>query len=466
MTEMTALHNLSAEELSAHFQAGKLSPVEVTKALLARIESYEPKLNAMYIVDASGALSQAAAAEKRWRERRPLSALDGVPISIKDNIATKGVPVPIGAASADLAPAASDAPPAARVREAGCVILGKTTMPDFGMLASGLSSLHGITRNPWNTARNPAGSSSGAGAAIAAGYGPLALGTDIGGSVRLPAAANGIFALKPSLGRVPVYPPYLGRVTGPMTRTVTDSALLMNVLAQPDQRDYMALPHEARDWLAATREGKVKGRKLGLLLDMGMGMRPQPAVRRAIEAAAKAFADAGAIVEPVAPFLSDETLENVDRFFAARLFADVGLLSPERQGRILPFVLTWCRRVEKLTAVDALRAFGHIMLMREKTHGAIQPFDFILSPTSPVTAYGAEEAAPGNDPERALGHVAFTVPFNFSEQPAASICAGFDESGLPIGLQIVGHRFDDAGVLRLAAVYETLRPKLQRWPEP
>jgi len=466
MTEMTAVHNFTAEELSGHFRSGKLSPVEVAKALLARIESYEPKLNAMYVVDGDGALSQAAAAEKRWREKRPLSLIDGVPITIKDNIATKGVPVPIGAASADLAPAAADAPPAARVREAGCVILGKTTMPDFGMLASGLSSLHGTTRNPWNTARNPAGSSSGAGAAIAAGYGPLALGTDIGGSVRLPAAANGIFALKPSLGRVPVYPPYLGRVTGPMTRTVADSALLMNVLSQPDPRDYMALPHETRDWGAATRDGQVKGKKLGLLLDMGMGIRPEPEVRRAIEAAAKAFESAGAIVEPVAPFLSDETLESVDRFFAARLLADVGLLPPERQGRILPFVLTWCRRAAKLTAVDALRAFGQIMLMREKAHAAIQPFDFLLSPTSPVTAYGAEDAAPGNNPERALGHVCFTVPFNFSEQPAASICAGFDHNGLPIGLQIVGHRFDDAGVLRVAAVYETIRPKLPRWPEP
>ena len=463
---MTALHDLSAEELSAQFRSGKLSPVEAAKAVLARIESYEPKLNAMYVIDAEGALSQAAGAEKRWREKRPLSPIDGVPITIKDNIATKGVPVPVGAASADLAPAAADAPPAARVREAGCVILGKTTMPDFGMLASGLSSLHGITRNPWNTARNPAGSSSGAGAAIAAGYGPLALGTDIGGSVRLPAAANGIFALKPSLGRVPIYPPYLGRVAGPMTRTVTDSAWLMNVLSQPDQRDYMALPHEKRDWLAATRGGEVKGKKLGLLLDMGMGVRPQPAVRRAIAAAAKAFESAGAIVEPVAPFLSDETAVGIDRFFAARLLADVELLPPERQRKILPFVLTWCLRARKLTAVDALRALGQIMLMREKAHGAIQPFDFLLSPTSPVTAYGAEDAAPGNDPESALGHVCFTVPFNFSEQPAASICAGFDENGLPIGLQIVGHRLDDAGVLRLAAIYETMRPKLPAWPEP
>src|SRR5262249_9772951 len=250
----------------------------------------------MYIIDSEGALEQAAASEKRWRESKPLSPLDGVPITIKDIIATKGDPLPIGTAAADFTPAAEDQPPAARVREAGCVILGKTTMPDFGMLASGVSSLHGTTRNPWNTERNTSGSSSGAGASIAAGYSPLALGTDIGGSVRLPAAYNGIFALKPSLGRVPIYPPYLGRVTGPMTRTVADAAMLMTALTSPDARDFMALPYDTRDWTAALA-GEVRGKKLGLLIEIGAGTKPQSSVRRAIETAAKTFEDAGAIIE-------------------------------------------------------------------------------------------------------------------------------------------------------------------------
>ena len=228
----TNLHDLTAVELSDAYRTKEISPVEVTHAVLSRIDACEQKLNAMYIIDSDGALAQAAASEKRWAEGNPLSPIDGVPITIKDIIAIRGDPVPIGTAAADFTPATLDQPPAARVREAGCVILGKTTMPDFGMLASGVSSLHGITRNPWNLERNTAGSSSGAAAAVAAGYGPLALGTDIGGSVRLPAAYTGIFALKPSLGRVPIHPPYLGRVTGPMTRTVADSALLMNVLTQ------------------------------------------------------------------------------------------------------------------------------------------------------------------------------------------------------------------------------------------
>ena len=459
------LYDLTALELSQAYRTKDLSPVEVTRAALARIETWEPKLNAMYIIDADGALARAAASETRWRESRPLSQLDGVPITIKDLIATKGDPVPVGTAAAEFTPASVDQPPAARVREAGCVILGKTTMPDFGMLASGVSSLHGITRNPWNTERNTSGSSSGAGAAIAAGYGPLSLGTDIGGSVRLPAAYNGIFALKPSLGRVPIYPPYLGRVTGPMTRTVTDAALLMNILTRPDPRDFMALPYDARDWTEAL-VGEVRGKRLGLLIEIGAGTPPQPAVRRAIEKAAETFERAGAVVEPVRPFVTDEMLDGLDLFFQSRLLAEIERLPSERQAKVLPFILEWCRRAQDRRAVEALRALGQIMLMREKAVAAIQGHDFLISPTSPITAYAVDEPAPGSDPARPFDHIVFTAPFNMSEQPAASICTGYDEGGLPIGLQIVGHRYDDAGVLMLAHLYEGLRFPMRPWPEP
>jgi aspartyl-tRNA(Asn)/glutamyl-tRNA(Gln) amidotransferase subunit A len=461
----TVLHNLTARQLFDAYRSKELSPVEVTRAVLTRIESWEPQLNAMYIIDAEGALAQAVASEARWREGCPLSSLDGVPITIKDLIATRGVPVPVGTAAADFTPAAIDQPPAARVREAGCVILGKTTMPDFGMLASGVSSLHGITRNPWNTQRNTSGSSSGAGAAIAAGYGPLALGTDIGGSVRLPAAYNGVFALKPSLGRIPIYPPYLGRVTGPMTRTVTDAANLMNVLTKPDARDYMALPYESRDWAGAL-DGQLRGTKLGLLIEIGVGMKPQAAVHRAIVTAAKAFEDAGAIVELVAPFVTPEMLDGLDLFFQSRLLAEIDRLPQDRQAKVMPFILAWCRRAEGRSAVDALRSLGQIMLMREKAVAAIQGHDFLISPTSPITAYAVDDPTPGSDPARPFDHIVFTAPFNMSEQPAASVCAGYDEDGLPIGLQIVGHRFDDAGVLKLAHAYEALRPALRPWPDP
>jgi Asp-tRNA(Asn)/Glu-tRNA(Gln) amidotransferase A subunit family amidase len=460
---MTALHDLSAHALSAAYRTRQLSPVEVTRAVLARIAVWEDKINAMYLVDARRALAQARASEQRWRGRRPLSPLDGVPITIKDNIAMKGLPSPVGTAAGSTKPTPFDAPPAARVREAGCVIVGKTTMPDFGMLASGQSSFHGTTRNPWNLLRNPAGSSSGAGAGLAAGYGPLALGTDIGGSVRLPAAYNGVFALKPSLGRVPIYPPFLGRVVGPMTRTVTDAAMLMAVLSRPDARDYMALPPADIDW--SSLRGGAKGRRIGLMLD-SVGMKTQPAVRAAIAAAAKAFAHAGARIVPVESFFTRDMLSGLDVFFAARLFADYRRLPKGKQAKVLPFVAKWCRRADKLTAADAARALATVFTIRERAVAAMQGLDFLISPTSPITAYSAEEATPGDDPDRPFEHIGFTAPFNMSEQPACSICAGYDRDGLPIGLQIVGHRFDDIGVLRMARAYETMRPKLRPWPEP
>src|SRR5882757_2418759 len=358
---MTPTYDLTAQALSSAFRAKQLSPVEVARAALARIAAWEAKINAMYVVDEAGALAQAAASEARWRANTPLSALDGVPITVKDNIPVKGFATPVGTAAGDMTPAAADGPPSARVREAGCVIIGKTTMPDFGMLASGVSSLHGITRNPWNLSRNAAGSSSGAAASLVAGYTPLALGTDIGGSVRLPAAYNGVFALKPTLGRVPIYPPYLGRVTGPMTRTVIDAALAMTALTKPDARDFMALPYQALDW-PALLDGDVKGKKLGLLLDIGVGIAPQPAVQATVQAAAKAFEHAGAIVEPAAPIFTRDMLDGVDCFFAARLLADYQLLPPGRQAKVLPFIATWCRRAQGASAVDALRGLNQIML--------------------------------------------------------------------------------------------------------
>src|SRR6476469_5472476 len=235
---------MTAVDLLAAYKSKKLSPVDVVDAVVNRIEAWEPKLKALYAPDFEGARKAARDAEKRWQAGKPQGALDGVPITIKENIATKGVPVPLGTAATTMTPAAADAPAAARVREAGAIILAKTTMPDYGMLSSGRSSFHPLTRNPWNLAWNPGGSSAGAGAAAAAGYGPLHLGTDIGGSVRLPAGWCGLVGLKPSFGRVPIDPTYVGRVAGPMTRTVDDCALMMSVIAKPDRRDGMSLPAE------------------------------------------------------------------------------------------------------------------------------------------------------------------------------------------------------------------------------
>lgn len=239
---MSALHDLPAHALLSAYRQRTLSPVEVVTDVLAHMERWEPHIRATYLLRPQAALAQAAASEARWLRGEPLGALDGVPATIKENIATRGDPMPLGTAATALVPAAADAPPAARLREAGAVIVAKSTMPDYGMLSSGLSSFHALARNPWDLSKGPGGSSAGAGAAAAAGYGPLHIGTDIGGSLRLPASWCGIFSLKPSLGRIPIDPPYTGRAAGPMTRTVADAALMMQVLSQGDARDSMALP--------------------------------------------------------------------------------------------------------------------------------------------------------------------------------------------------------------------------------
>ena len=463
---MPVFHELSARELSARYRSGELSPVDAVQAALARIEAWEPSINAMYQVSAEAALEQARASDARWRRRQPLSPLDGVPITIKENIYTRGDPAPIGTrANEDAAPQPADAPPAARVREAGCVILGKTTMPDYGMLSSGLSSLHGVTRNPWRLDRNTSGSSSGAGAAAVAGYAPLHLGTDIGGSVRLPATHCGIFALKPSLGRVPVLPPYMGRVTGPMTRTVEDAALLMNVIAKPDARDFMSLASQEVDYAAGLNDLSPRGLKIGLLADMGVGLPVHPEVRGAVQAAAAALTGAGCRVETIRSFLTEEMLDGMGRFFEARSHNDLAQLPPERRAKVLPFIAEWCTwRAAEFSGRDVMQAYGQVMAMREAAVAAIQGFDFILSPVSPILPYEAELAAPGNDPRRALPHIAFTVAYNMSEQPAASINWSAAGDGLPLGVQLIGHRFDDLGVLRLARLVEQLRPPQRRWP--
>jgi aspartyl-tRNA(Asn)/glutamyl-tRNA(Gln) amidotransferase subunit A len=461
-----ALHERSAADLAAAFRRRELSPMEAARAALARIAEMEPKLNAMYRIDREGALEQARAAEARWEDGRPLSPLDGVPLTIKENIYTRGAPAPIGTrANDDAPPQPEDAPPAARLREAGCVILGKTTMPDYGMLSSGQSSLHGVTRNPWRLDRNPSGSSSGAGAACAAGYGPLHLGTDIGGSVRLPATHCGIFALKPSLGRVPIHPPYTGRVAGPMTRSVEDAALMMNILARPDARDYMGLPFQERDFSQDLEQVDPRKLKIGFLPDMGVGLNIDREVRAGAEAAATALAGAGCNVESIRSFLTEEMLDGVCRFFEARSYNDYMQLPAARRQKVLPFIAEWCSwRAASFTGRDVMQAYNQVLAMREAAVGASRQYDFLLSPTSPILPYEAELPAPGNDSHNALPHIAFTVPYNMSEQPAASINWSYSADGLPIGVQVVGQRFDDAGVLRMSRLIEQLRPPQRRPP--
>jgi aspartyl-tRNA(Asn)/glutamyl-tRNA(Gln) amidotransferase subunit A len=461
---VTSLHDLSAVDLIAGYRARQFSPSEVLEDVLAHIAVWEPHLKALYLFDPDGARASAKTSTERWQKGEPAGPLDGVPVTIKDNIATKGQPVSLGAACVKLVPAAVDAPPVARLREAGSVIFSKTTMPDYGMLSSGLSSFHPLTRNPWDLTKNPGGSSAGAAAAGAAGYGPLHLGTDIGGSVRLPAGWCGLVALKPSLGRVPIDPPYVGRVAGPLTRTVDDAALMMSVLSKPDRRDGMSLPPDTINWKA--HEKSARKLRLGLMLDLGVGQALEKAVREVAVKAAKAFEAAGAVVTEVDGILTREMLDGLDNFWRARMWDELSKMTLAERGKALPYIYKWAERAEKLSGVDVIRGFNATMAIRTVAAKLFCDLDYVISPVSPVVNFPAEFASPINDPEKPFEHVCYTLPWNMAENPAVAINGGYDKNGFPIGVQIIGRRFDDLGVLGMAKAFEGLRGAQRPWPSP
>jgi Asp-tRNA(Asn)/Glu-tRNA(Gln) amidotransferase A subunit family amidase len=460
-------YDLGVHQLIEAYQRRELSPLEVMRSVLDRIDQWEPHLCASYLLRPELALEQARSSEARWQRGEPCGLLDGVPVTIKENISTRGDPVPLGTLATDLTPASASAPPAARLFEAGAVMVCKTTMPDYGMLSSGLSSFHALARNPWDLSKTPGGSSAGGGAAAAAGYGPLHIGTDIGGSLRLPAGWCGIFSLKPSLGRVPIDPPYTGRAAGPMTRSVADAALMMQVLSLPDARDSMSLPWQAVAWNKFDQGVNIlRGLKIGLLLDAGCGMAVDPEVQVAVEAAARLFERAGAIVKPMEPFMTQAMLDGMDHAWRLRSHIDLAALPADKRASVLPYIQQWADSAAGLSGPEAFVAFSQFHATRVASVRACQPFDFVISPTSPVPAFAAELPSPTNDPLHPLEHIGFTVPYNMSEQPAASINCGYTRSGLPIGLQIAGRRFDDLGVLQVSRAFELLREPQRAWPEP
>jgi aspartyl-tRNA(Asn)/glutamyl-tRNA(Gln) amidotransferase subunit A len=458
MTEDLA--RLSAVDMIARFRDGSLSPVEATEAALAAIERHNPTLNAFNLVDREGALAAAADSAERWRLGIPKGRLDGVPTSIKDLLLTSGWPTLRGskAVSPDQ-PWEEDAPATARLKEHGAVLLGKTTTPEFGWKGVTDSPLTGVTRNPWNPDRTPGGSSGGAAAAVASGMGALAVGTDGGGSIRIPAAFTGIFGLKPSFGRVPAYPmsPF-GTVAhiGPLTRTVGDAALMLTVLAEPDPRDWYALPHDGADFTRGLEEG-IEDMKLAFSPSLG-GHPVDPEIAALVAAAAARFRDLGAEVEEAEPDLPD--CAEIFRLHwyagAASLLArydagqraemDPGLQEVAEEGA--RFTL-----LEYLDAVAGREALGVAM---NRFH---QDYDLLLTPALPLPAFDAGLEVPaGSGLARWPDWTPFSYPFNLTQQPAASVPCGLTGEGLPAGLQIVGPARGEAQVLRAARAYETAAP--------
>jgi len=454
----------SAAALTALYRAGTLSPVEVAEALFARLDALQPKINAFCIVDRDGALTAARASEQRWRAGKPLSPVDGVPATIKDLMLMRGFPTLRGSHLIDPNQDWSeDSPGVARLKEAGAVILGKTTTPEFGWIAVGDSPLTGITRNPWNLERTPGGSSAGAAAACAAGIGILNLGSDGAGSIRIPACFSGVFGLKPSFGLVPAYPPSpMGLLShhGPITRSVADAALMLDVLSGYDTRDPYVIPEHKGSFLDGIEDG-VRGWKIAYSPDLGYA-RVDPEIAACAAAAAQQFAALGAEVTEVGKIFDSprEALLTLWGAGAARIIAGI---PAEKLKQCDPGFLAVAEAGAGIGAVDYLGAdLARNALGR--TMGAFhEKYDLLLTPMMPVPALPVGEDL--NDPaseEYWVDWSPFSYPFNMTRQPAASIPCGLTSGGLPIGLQIVGKLHDDAKVLRAARAFETTQP--QRHP--
>jgi amidase/aspartyl-tRNA(Asn)/glutamyl-tRNA(Gln) amidotransferase subunit A len=339
------------------------------------------------------------------------------------------------------------------------VIVGKTTMPDFGMMAAGVSSLYGITRNPWDLSRNPGGSSAGAGAGLAAGIGYGSVGSDIAGSVRLPAAHCGLVALKPTQGRVPHLAPSTMRSAGPMARTVDDLIDLYRVITRPDARDTWSLPPEPDDHIRAPID--PVGLRIGVLTDLGYGVAPVEDVLRVVRDATAALAAAGAVIEKVPPPFDEDPYPALDRIFQVRARTEWESLGEEVRALVIPAVADWAAEAADFTATQSSRDTETVMAAQARLRERLSGFDFVISPVIPVVGFPAENV--GLDPARPLAHCGFTAWFNQTAQPASSVCFGMAD-GCPIGIQIAGRRFDDQGVLRMTKWIEDHRPFPMPWP--
>jgi aspartyl-tRNA(Asn)/glutamyl-tRNA(Gln) amidotransferase subunit A len=456
----------AAAELSAAYRAKRLSPVEATRAILARIDALDPVLNCFCYRDDEAALRSARASEERWAKGAPLDPLDGVPVSIKDLIPTRGWPTLCGSKAVDPAgPWDEDDPAVARLREAGAVLIGKTTTPEFGNSGVTNSPLTGLTVNPWDTSRTPAGSSGGSVAAVASGLGPLSLGSDGGGSIRTPASFCGLVGFKPSFGRIPALGgDHFGLLScsGPISRTVRDAALMMNVVTRPDTRDWWSLPYDGCDYAAELDSG-VEGLRIAYSADLGFTP-VDPEVAEIVERAALAFEGLGATVERADPGFDDPlpTFNNLWPALAAALFDE---LSPEQQELVGDEMRESAEIGQRVGALDYLKACAARAELGRVMAEFHQTYDLLLTPTAAFKPFdNAHEVPPEWDTSR--GHIYETpaFPFNFSRQPAVTVPCGFTGEDLPVGLQIVGPLYADAGVLRAAQAYQTACPTLDRRP--
>jgi aspartyl-tRNA(Asn)/glutamyl-tRNA(Gln) amidotransferase subunit A len=452
---------LAATDLVALYRARKLSPVEVTRATLARVERFNPIVNAYLHLDADGALAAAKDSESRWMAGKPKGLVDGVPVGVKDNILIAGMPARFGSRLTPDAPHKIDAPAVARLKEQGAVILGKTAMPEYGWKATSDSPLTGFTRNPWDTRMTTGGSSAGAVAACVLGMGALHLGTDGGGSIRIPAAFTGCYGLKPTRARVPAFPASpLGTLAhhGPLTRTVADAALAMSVIAAPDSRDVYAWITPAPDFTAGLDAG-ARGLRIAYSPRLGFASRVHEEVASAVAAAARTFQDLGAQVEEADPGISDPIDAWNTHWWSAMAYQ----LAPfaERAADLGdPGLIAGAAHGGTIAARELTRA----QLARAELHNAFAKFheryDLLLTPALPLPAFEVGDLVPrsGEWGSAWTDWAPFSYPFNLTQQPAATVPCGLTKDGLPVALQLVGPIGADAHVLRASRAFEAARP--------
>lgn len=470
------LHWMSAAELVAAYKAKKLSPVEATQAVLDRIDAINPKINAFCLVDHASALAAARASEARWAKGEPLSVVDGVPTGVKDLILARGWPTRRGSKAADSAgPWNDDAPSVARLREAGAVLVGKTATSEWGWKAVTDSPLNGITRNPWNLEMTPGGSSGGGSAAAAAGLAPLHIGTDAGGSIRIPASFCGLAGIKGHFGRVPAWPnsPMTNVAhIGPIARDVQDCTTLLEVISRPDYRDWMALPHDSSLAVRLQRNvcDGIKGLRIAYSPRLGYIKYVDPEVEAAVERVVSMFARLGATVDQADPGFEDcAELITIHWFASAR--NRFSKLSPEKFRLLDPGLQQTCEEAAKYTIDDFLDYQQRRISVGEAMNQFNQRYDLLLTPSVMVPAFQVGQVSPKPVPPGITTTPAnwswwtqFSSPFNLTQQPAISVNCGFTESGLPIGLQIVAPAYRDDLALRGAYAFEQARGPVH-WPE-
>lgn len=453
---------MTATELLAAYAAKELSPVEATTDALDSIAEHDPRVNAFCLVDADRALAAARESERRWAAGTPCGLLDGVPVSVKDLLLTEGWPTLRGSTLVDADQEwTEDAPVTARLREHGAVLLGKTATPEFGWKGVTDSTRTGVTRNPYDASRTSGGSSGGGAAAVALGMGALSVGTDGGGSIRIPAGFSGVVGLKPTYGRVPLYPasPF-GTLShaGPMTRSVADAALMLDVLAQPDARDWSALPPTGRSCSEGLDDG-IRGLRIAYSPTLGYAT-VDPEIAESVRRAVDVLADLGAKVDEVDPGFEDPVGAYHVLWFsgAAKVMEPYG---DDALERIDPGLAEVVAEGKELSALDYIGASAVRVELGTRMGRFHERYDVLVTPTLPIPAFEAGAEVPaGSGLRRWTGWTPFTYPFNLTQQPALSVPCGLTADGLPIGLQIVGTRHADALVLRVGRAYERARGEL------